>query len=453
MRILIWRHGQRVGPHTIPEINSLLEKGALALDDLAESPDTGNWVPLASIDGVAPEAPALSFDTSHHGGDIAHGSVLTAAATAVRPPVSLFAQRTTFGSLSEVISNGVDQFLGRTSRHIRPDGSISSLTHENFFEKWLAEADKFTHSLCHDLAEILKRSSARDDIRAYDVNALSTRIREASCAELDGVLSSFVRVLKELGVSLAHTLETLQAASASEGAIQDWLAKEIDVGKSAAAQAARELPAARPATKKKIALLHRLHDLQIRSQSLAFSKMVDYVKALERLPPQVLAYCGERCFSADVDLELQAGAGASTSDDIEQRTTPVIERILNAASAEAQALEKRRRKELAKLRAEEDLYTLKTHYQFQGLALMSISGICLFPAWIIVLMGSPGNFLRWLALVGGIVGLTVFAAALTRLSMGRSLTVEHFMDAERIETKPGAESPVATEGQKPNSVH
>ena len=415
-----------------------MEKGELSLDDLAESPETGNWVQLSTIDGVAKSPPNTTFELAPTAAP--SGSVLTATLASPKPPVSLFAQRTTFGSMVEAIATGTDHFLARTAKHIRPDGAIPSLTNEGFFERWLADADKFTLHVCHDLAEVLRHSSARDDIRAYDPQALAVRIRESCFAELDAVLSSFVRVLKELGVSLAHTLETLQAASSSEGALQHWLAKEIHGGPAAGSAQNAEAESSKTATKKKILVLHRLHDLRIRSQSLAFSKIVDYLKALEKSPARIMDYCGERCFGTAVDLELQASVIAAAAADIEQKTIPIVERILNAASAEARALEKRKKKELAKLRAEEDLYTVKTHYQSQGIACMSMGGLCLFPAWIIVLLGFPGTILRGLALTGGILGLIAFFAGITRLSMGRCLTVEHFIEPDRIETKPEAEA-------------
>lgn len=447
MRILIWRHGQRIGPHTVAEINRLLEKGELALDDLAESPETGNWVPLSTIEGINQSQSQTTFEKAPARSDGA--TILTATITPPKPASSLFAQRAAFGSLVEAITTHIDQFLARSAKHIRPDGAIPTLTNDAFFERWLAEADKFTLRLCHQLAEVLKHSSIRDDIRAYDAQALAVRIRESSFSELDAVLSSFVRVLKELGVSLSHTLETLQAASASEGALQNWLAQEINTGKTAepVLRADEEI---RPGTQKKMLLLHRLHDLRIRSQSLAFSKIVDYLKALERSSAKILDYCGERCFSTTIDLELQASVVASTKGEIEQKTTPIIERMLNAASTEARALEQRKRKEIAKLRAEEDLYTVRTLYQSQGIACMSIGGLCLFPAWIIVLLGFPGTMLRWAALAGGILGLIAFFGGVTRLSMGRCLQVEHFVEPELTVSKPEPEKPAAS-GDPPSS--
>lgn len=52
MRIMLARDGQKYGPFTIDQVNTMLAAGKAALDDLAWVENTPEWVALATVPGV-----------------------------------------------------------------------------------------------------------------------------------------------------------------------------------------------------------------------------------------------------------------------------------------------------------------------------------------------------------------------------------------------------------------
>lgn len=52
MRIMLARDGQKYGPFTIDQVNTMLAAGKAALDDLAWVENTPEWVALATVPGI-----------------------------------------------------------------------------------------------------------------------------------------------------------------------------------------------------------------------------------------------------------------------------------------------------------------------------------------------------------------------------------------------------------------
>ena len=53
MQIHLHRAGQQSGPHTLEEVRSKLQCGALSLNDMAWYPEIPNWIPVAQLPGLA----------------------------------------------------------------------------------------------------------------------------------------------------------------------------------------------------------------------------------------------------------------------------------------------------------------------------------------------------------------------------------------------------------------
>jgi TM2 domain-containing membrane protein YozV len=59
MRIMLARDGQKYGPFTIDQVNTMLAAGKAAPDDLAWVENTPEWVALATVPGVLRTPPSV----------------------------------------------------------------------------------------------------------------------------------------------------------------------------------------------------------------------------------------------------------------------------------------------------------------------------------------------------------------------------------------------------------
>ena len=79
MRIMLARDGQKYGPFTIDQVNSMLAAGKAAADDLAWVENTPEWVALATVPGVLRTPPAIgAAEPPSVGEDVSDRQILVA---------------------------------------------------------------------------------------------------------------------------------------------------------------------------------------------------------------------------------------------------------------------------------------------------------------------------------------------------------------------------------------
>ena len=79
MRIMLARDGQKYGPFTLDQVNTMLAAGKASSDDLAWVENTPEWVALATVPGVLRTPPPVgSAESSPIGEDISDRQVLVA---------------------------------------------------------------------------------------------------------------------------------------------------------------------------------------------------------------------------------------------------------------------------------------------------------------------------------------------------------------------------------------
>lgn len=324
--------------------------------------------------------------------------------------------------MAEVTANGIEHFLATFRHTISPDGTLIGVSRAQFFQTFVAEAEKLAAKPSGELAAIFRTHSVRADVRMGELAALGKDIRGACFAELDGIVLSCVTLLKTTDLDLSGILNQLVDSPLSAAALRvraNQPPPDSPPDENRQPGGAVTLPAPVRAEPGNGPLLEKQGQAKSQGQALAFLKIVDYLRSLSRLPAALLDCGSAKCFGGDVDAGLHKKVLWNIQGLIEPKLTQAIELVLNVASAETIELERLKEAETTRANAGEELKARKAWHEAQGIGFLAFSGICLFPAWVAVLNGSLTGTLNVLVVGAGIVGCLSFFWGITQMTLSR----------------------------------
>ena len=348
----------------------------------------------------------------------------------VAPPgamINQFERVKALAQMAEAIANGIERFLVTFKYTINPEGTLRGLSRVEFFQKYVAQAAQLSVKPSKELAAIFRSHSSQADVRVADLDALAKAIRDSCFAELDGLLLNSVALLEGAGIDLSGSLDVFRDSplpkaapkvlanppppEASPDPSRDPDGAPIAFGPFGSAPEIVPPPKNQGQTKSQ-------------GQALALLKMVDYLRALKRLPAALLDYGSAQCFGGDADAGLHKKVLLNIQGLIEPKLNESIELILSVASVETRELERLKEAQLTRVNAGQELKARKAWREAQGIGFLAFSGICLFPGWVAVLSGSLTGTLKALVIFTGIIGCFSFFWGITQMTFSRGTREE-----------------------------
>jgi hypothetical protein len=258
-----------------------------------------------------------------------------------------------YEAMAEAVKASVDQLLIPFHVASDPGGPLRDMPTEAFFQKFLIYADKFTGQCCQDFSKILRQASVVPEVRGTPTLLLAKQVRETVFEAPDKILVGYVNALRQINVDLRSVAGSFAETSVLGEALKGGAIGRVaggfgDAGKVLGAVGA--VAAAGREAEKQAALLEQRSQLEARARGLAFSKIVEYLKAVEALPENLLDYGCAKCFGSQIDFASQARAvqlvQASIRERVEQalRFTLKIQKDEREAAAKAVLAESAERK-------------------------------------------------------------------------------------------------------------
>jgi hypothetical protein len=435
--LYLFRDGQKLGPYSLEQIARLLKENKISLTDPVWFDGAAGSVPLSSVPGIDASIQELLSAEAPMEGTV-DGTTQPFSMDDISAErniaVGHFAQVTAYASISEVARSGVHDFLKFLGRRLAAETGSNAAKKEAFFKRFLSEADSLTAKSCQEVVKIVLHATVRPEIRDAAPQVLAARIRELAFAELDTILLNYVMVLKEVSVDLKQTINLLQESHLRDEAHKvvtgSWLTVTPDEG-PVGADAGRRGPSSHKICQQE-EFLTQQHELKLQAQSLVFSEMIDYVEMLGTLPAALVDFGGKKCFGGDVDFALQKKVVTKDLSAIEDELTSTVQNLLHLASAERKELGRLRSEATARIQAVEKTENCKERREAVGVGLLATTGICLFPAWVVILSSTPSRGIKTLAVVGGVIALFTFFCAVSSLAIARRPSVPLNFDDEKL---------------------
>jgi hypothetical protein len=240
-------------------------------------------------------------------------------------------------TMAEVVRSSVTSLL-------RPFGTASSAREllqttsaEAFLEKFLLSADSFTSECCQGFAKLLRESSGLAEVRATPTTTLAKQARQVVFEELDAVLTAYIQALAQANVEIQQTAsqlcETGILAAGLKGAALGQLAGGFGQSGKSLGMFAGLLQAGEAALAK-LNLQAQQINLMLETRQLAYRKVTDYLKAVSKLPEEMLDYGAAKCFGSAANFQMQQEALASISTNCSAQLVKAIDVASGLAAAE-----------------------------------------------------------------------------------------------------------------------
>jgi hypothetical protein len=219
-----------------------------------------------------------------------------------------------------------------------PKTILPKLSTEEFFQKFLVYADRFTDHCCQELSKILRQASVLPEVRGTPTLELAKQIRQGGFEALDKILVSYIEALKRIHVDLQGIAVSLSNSSLIGEAMKGAAIGQVAGGFGGGGKllgTVGALAAAGQEAMKQQALLEMQNRLYAEAKDLAFSKIGEYLQAVESLPEHLLDFGCAKCFGAQVDFTLQGAVLKGVESHVGERLRASIAMAANLADAEA----------------------------------------------------------------------------------------------------------------------
>ena len=260
--------------------------------------------------------------------------------------------------------------------------SLRNMNTDDFFRAFLVYADKFTGECCRELSKIFRQVSLTPEVRGTPTLELAKKIRQTVFEKLDMVLVSYVDSLKQINLDLGGVVQGLSDSSVLAEALKGAAIGRVaggfgDTGKVFGTVGA--IAAAGKEAEKQQALLALRQKLMDEARSLAFSKIIDYLKEVELLPENLLDYGCAKCFGGEIDFSKQALAVEFVRESVGDKIRRALELTLN--------LERMQKEEASRVATA----MVQAASEKTGKATAAGCGGCLLVIGVLVLIGGIGQ--------------------------------------------------------------
>ena len=297
MNSFIYRDGQQYGPYTDQQLLEFIASGNVTREDHARREDWTEWKTVNDILSIATVTQPIPFGERTASND--------------PPGIRLYAD---FAAIAEEA----------TMKLLRPFADAkdipTALTIDRWFIKFALFAADFTETCCHEFALVIRRTSTLPHVRGIPTIIMSRDIRSACFSESDMILASFLEALKECDVDINVASARLRSASlqdsnfigaALNGAALGRLAggsgragsylSTYGAAKSLFGELDRQITIKGNAIRAAL----QLKLVKIKCQSVARTKMIEYLRNIHSVTKNLLDYGCAKALGGEVDFDLQ----------------------------------------------------------------------------------------------------------------------------------------------------
>lgn len=205
------------------------------------------------------------------------------------------------------------------------------LNREDFFQRFLIYADRFTDQCCQELAKIIRQASLASEVRGTPTIQLAKEIRENAFRALDRVLGSYVIALREISIDLADASNKLSETSVFAEGLKGAAIGRVAGGFGKAGNVLAVvggLAAAGTEASKQAAISQQQQHLLAQASNLPFQKITDYLIEVQSLPDYLLDYACAKCFGGGIDFTQQADAVARVRKSVDERLAQALHNVV-----------------------------------------------------------------------------------------------------------------------------
>ncbi len=242
-----------------------------------------------------------------------------------------------YEAIAQAAQKSVSELLIPFKAASDAEGLLRAMSTEEFFKRFIIYADKFTEGCCQDYAKIIRQCSMVPEIRGTPTTSLSKQVRAEVFEPLDGILTDYIRALRDLDMDLSNVSSELRESSVVEAGMRGAAIGQLAGGLGRSGRTMGTINALLQAgaeVDKRLALLQQRLELLKQAESMAFPKIVEYLKAVRELPERLLDYGCAKCFGGHISFERQQKALESISAVIAGEMDAAIGLILALPEAE-----------------------------------------------------------------------------------------------------------------------
>jgi hypothetical protein len=249
-----------------------------------------------------------------------------------------------YAVMAQVAQSSVAELLIPFKAAADADTLLDTMSMEEFFQKFLVYADKFSDLCCQNYAKVMRQCALIGEVKGTPTIALAKEIRQQVFEPLDGLLVSYIQILNKLGLDLSQVSAELSGTSITDAALRGAAVGQVAGGFGSSGKTLGGLNALIQAgveAEKKLALLQQRAELLRQAESITFPKIVEYLKAVADLPERLVDYGCARCFGGEVSLQRQQAALEGVQEAIERELAPALSLTLGLPEAQKRVEQRR----------------------------------------------------------------------------------------------------------------
>lgn len=262
-----------------------------------------------------------------------------------------------YEAMAQAVRAGVSGLLVPFKAAANAEALLRAMSIEEFFQKFLAFADKFSEGCCLDYAKIIRQCASVQEVRGTPTATLAKEVRKQVFENLDKILVSYIQAVRQLGFEMSIVSAALTEISLSDAALRGAAIGQLAGGFGSSGKTLASLNAAIQAgaeAEKKLVLLKQKIELLKQAQEMTLPKIKEYLEAVQDLPERLLDYGCAKCFGGQVSFDRQQSAVEAVQGDIRGEIETALQLVSGLPKAEA-LLEQQRLKEAEEQRKQKEL--------------------------------------------------------------------------------------------------
>lgn len=271
-----------------------------------------------------------------------------------------------YAAMAQAVQANLTDLLAPFNAAASAEQLLKKSSLEVFLQDFISHADRFAESCCQQFARIIREHAVNPEVLGKPTVVLAREIRADVFAGMDGILTSYIEELAQIGMNLKSISNELR----SSGGLMDAAMKGAAVGQVAGGLGGsgktlggiNALLSAGVEAERQAGLMQQKTELLRRAEVLAIPKIALFLEQVASLPERLLDYGCARCLGAQVSLVRQQAAWESVvgavAQDLKVAVNIVLalpeaqkrmqlERLIQAGAVEEQ---KRQREELESLK-------------------------------------------------------------------------------------------------------
>jgi hypothetical protein len=242
-----------------------------------------------------------------------------------------------YDALAEAAKAGVSELLTPFKTVASAEELLKTMSIEQFFQKFLIHADRFTATCCDQYAAIMRQCAVVSEVKGTPTLALAKEIRSQVFESLDSILIGYIQNLQKIGIDLSIASSELRANSLIDAAMKGAAVGQIAGGFGGSGKAVGAFNALLQAgaeAERRLALMQQRAALLKQAESMALPQIAAYLEQVTKLPERLLDFGCARAFGGQVLLERQRVALQGVMDAIVAELKHAVDITLALPEAE-----------------------------------------------------------------------------------------------------------------------